>query len=69
MFDNGLRHTIRLELHTVYDISRQRPVAKEWLGALMALVCNESYDLGRQDGGVDMMKAIASHRGATCGVR
>jgi len=38
MFDNGLRHTIRLELHTVYDISRQRPVAKEWLGALMALV-------------------------------
>ena len=68
-FNDGPRYTVGFEPDNFSDFSRQKPVAKERLGALVELVRNESYSLGMWVAGVNMIEAIASHLGTKCGMR
>jgi len=68
-YDNGPRHTVGFEPDTFVDIGTQWPVAREWLGKLMAHVRNAPYDAAQPDGSIDTKEAIALYRGKTCGVK
>src|SRR5262249_23164256 len=68
-YDNGPRHTIGFEPDTFVDISEQWPLAKEWLGRVMALMRHEEYSERKFDAAVDAKETLAAYRGKTCGVR
>src|SRR4051812_33727204 len=67
-YDNGPRHTIGFEADTFVDITDDWRQASEWLGRLMALVRNETYDAAKQDAAQRAKETLAAYRGATSGV-
>lgn len=68
-YDNGPRHTIDFVPNTFVDISKEWPRASEWLGRLMAVRDNQSYDPENVAASVRAKETLARYRGATCGVQ
>lgn len=66
-YDNGPRHTIGFEPDTFVNITDDWPRAIQWLGRLMAVVRNVSYDPTTFDGAQKAKETLAKYRGATCG--
>ena len=69
LYDNGPRHTIGFEPDTFVNVTGEWQQAQEWLGRLMALVRNETYDSDQLDGSQRTKESLARYRGATCGVQ
>lgn len=52
------------------DVTAEWPAAQEWLGRFMALLRGQKYDRAAPlDGARRAKEALASYRGAACGVR
>lgn len=68
-YDNGPGHTVGVEPDTYVDITPEWDAAIDWLGKLMALVRNETYQPGSRDGAQQTKEALALYRGKACGVK
>ena len=51
------------------DVTAEWTTALEWLGRFMALTRGQKYDRTTPDGAQRAKEALASYRGAACGVR
>lgn len=67
-YDNGPGHTIGFEPDVFVDISAEWPIAREWLGRLMAFVEQQPYDPQSVHGALYVKETLARYRGMTAGV-
>ncbi|NQZ69674.1 MAG: hypothetical protein HRT89_16570, partial [Lentisphaeria bacterium] len=67
-YDNGPWHTEGFEPDTYYDVSDVWVESTEWIGKLMALVQNKTYDPKIVDPAVKVREVLLAYRGAACGI-